>query len=465
MTLTRQGKSLELIKDFQVTTELWPHQKDAVAFSNGKEGFMLALEMGCGKSVTAIKIAHDRNCHRVLVVCPKNVMDVWQSEIAKHTDIDSDYVFLIRGTRNKKIELLQESLRCDQSFIIINYDAVWRSGIGNFIMMNLFDKNIDMIITDELHRCKSNDSQVSLFFNKISSLCENRIGLTGTPFHNSPLDIFGQYRFLKPEIYGTNWFKFMNRYAITRQLPGRKGSFIVGFRNQDDLKQKFEQIAFVVKSEDVLKLPEQIFIERFFELKGGNKKGYKRILKRKEEIKHGGGKQNEYLTLFLKMQQMTSGMDVDMNEIYYDRMKALEEIFDDIDTNEPLIIFSRFHHDLDMIKRVAIKIGRKSFEFSGRIKEIGQWRENVSDGAILIAQIQTAKEGISLTEAKYAIYYSLPLSLGDYQQILKRLHRPGQKRDVTYIHLLAKDTIDEKIMEALKKKIHVTNYLLEDCDD
>ncbi|MCH7561321.1 MAG: DEAD/DEAH box helicase [Thaumarchaeota archaeon] len=262
-----------------------------------------------------------------------------------------------------------------------------------------------------------------------------------------------------------NYYKFRNRYAIVRQIPKSKASIVVGFKNQDELKQKFERIAFTVKSEDVLQLPEQIFMERFFELKGENKKGYKRLLNRKEEIKGGGGKPNEFLSLFTRMQQMTSGLDVEMNESYTDRQLAFEDIFDDLEKKEPIVVFARFHYDLDSIKIVADKIGRKSFEFSGRTKQIDQWRENVSDGAILIAQIQTAKEGISLTEAKYAIYYSLPLSLGDYQQILKRLHRPGQERDVTYIHLLAKNTIDEKIMEALKRKTNVTNYLMEDCND
>ena len=456
---------MELIRNFQITTQLWQHQQDAVDFSHRKDGIMLALEMGVGKSITAIKIAHDRNCNRVLIVCPKNVMDVWQNELKKHTDIDSSNIFLIHGTRNKKMDLLQQAMITDQVFIVINYDSVWRSGIGNFIMMSLFDGDIDMVIGDELQRCKGFDSQVSLFFSKISSLCHSRIGLTGTPFHNSPLDIFGQYRFLDSEIFGMNYYKFRNRYAIVRQIPKSKASIVVGFKNQDELKQKFERIAFTVKSEDVLQLPEQIFMERFFELKGENKKGYKRLLNRKEEIKGGGGKPNEFLSLFTRMQQMTSGLDVEMNEFYTDRQLAFEDIFNDLEKKEPIVVFARFHHDLDTIKIVADRIGRKSFEFSGRTKQIDQWRENVSDGAILIAQIQTAKEGISLTEAKYAIYYSLPLSLGDYQQILKRLHRPGQERDVTYIHLLAKNTIDEKIMEALKRKTNVTNYLMEDCND
>lgn len=457
---------MELTKGFQVTTQLWRHQKNAVTFSKGKDGCMLAMDMGTGKSLTAIKIAHDRNCKRILIVCPVITIDigVWQEQLADHTE--NTNVFVIQGTKRKKFDLLQEAMRHDKCFIIISYDSIWRSGIGNFIKMALFDGLIDMIIADEIHRIKSFDSKVSEYFSKLYVLCPNRFGLTGTPFHNSPLDIFGQYRFLEPDIYGLNYFKFKNTYAIVRQLPGSNIPFVVGFKNQDNLRDKFNQIAFVVRSEEVQKyLPEQNFVKRLFELKGGNKKGYERLLQEKQQMKKDGAKRNERLKMFTREQQMTCGVDVEMNEAYHDKQKALEEILKDLDTNEPIVILGRFHYDLDMIHQTAANLKRKCFEQSGRVKQLQGWRENASSGALLAGQIQTVKESIALCECRYPIFYSLPSSLGDYEQILKRFHRPEQKRNVTYIHLLAKGTIDEKMSEALRKKKNVTNYLLEDDDD
>ena len=457
---------MELTKGFQVTTELWSHQKNAVAFSEGKDGCMLAMEMATGKSLTAIKIAHDRKCNRILIVCTVNAIDaeVWQEQLDDHTN--GANVFLIEGTKKKKFDLLQEAMKHDQCFIIISYDSIWRSGIGNFIKMALFDGLIDMIIADEIHRIKSFDSKVSEYFSKLYALCPNRFGLTGTPFHNSPLDIFGQYRFLESEIYGWNYYKFKNRYAIVRQLPGSNIPFVVGFKNQDELKSKFNQIAFVVKSEEVQKyLPEQNFVKRLFKLKGGNKKGYERLLQEKEQMKKDGARKNERLKMFTREQQMTCGVDVEMNEVYDDKQKALEETLGDLDANEPVVILGRFHYDLDMIHRTAANLNRKCFEQSGRVKQLKEWHQNVSSGALLAGQIQTVRDSIDLCECRYPIFYSLPSSLGDFEQILKRFHRPKQKRGVTYIHLLAKGTIDEKMSEALRKKKNVANYLLEDDDD
>ena len=793
---------MELIKDIQFKPiELWSCQKNALAFSQSKPSCMLAMDMSTGKSLTALRIAADRNCNRVLIVCPNNAIEVWEEQLDEH--IYNPNVFVITGTKNKKFKLLEEAFRCDQFFAIINYDSIWRSGIGNFITMNLIDKSIDIIIADECvplntmietlngpipiqklkkgdlvlglnhesnkivqtritncfrglnqaerveindtiltwnhpiwtenrgyvpassvlsldtvvsiglrcsekeiengiynkmsvvwkairekdeniikrktctflwkkllckmenvttricknfeyrkknkkqqaeyvettskqnsyeqikqvfelkqksiqkskdckktksqrngcikriwiqaskwwkwaahtittkiiistfnvaygicgldgqekwfglsfqlqnrysgtstenrnrsrwaisqrhkdgierreknktlrgqgvgnnsisqqgnpkrlrrrylksnedcevynietetsnyfannllvhnsHRIKSYDSKVSSFFEKLYCLCDNRIGLTGTPFHNSPLDIFGQYRFLDPEIFGSNYFSFRNRYAIMRRLPNSNMSIVIGYKNQDELKRKFEKIAFIVDSKDVHDLPEQIFSKRLFELKGENAKGYKRLLAQKEQMKQNGCNVNDRLVMFTREQQMTSGLDIEMNEMYFDKQKALQEIFQDFEVNEPVVVLARFHHDLDMIHGAAETMERKCFEQSGRVKQLSQWRENVSSGAILAGQIQTVKESIDLCECRYPIFYSLPSSLGDYEQILKRFHRPKQKRNVTYIQLLAKGTIDEKISKALKGKKNVANYLLEDCND
>lgn len=464
--MIRLEKSLELTKSFQLTTQLWQHQQDAVDFSYGKDGVMLAMDMGTGKSLTAIKIAYNRNCNRILIVCPVTAIDieVWQEQFDSHTE--NANIFVIEGTRKKKFDLLQEAMRYDQCFIIISYDSIWRSGIGNFIKMALFDGLIDMIIADEAHRIKSFDSKVSEFFSKLYSLCQNRIGLTGTPFHNSPLDIFGQYRFLEPDIYGPNYFKFKNKYAIVRQVSGSNVPVVIGFKNQDEMKRKFDQIAFVVKSEEVQKyLPEQNFIKRLFELKGDNKKGYQRLLQQKEEMKKDGASRNDRLKMFTRETQMTSGIDVEMDELYFDKQKALEEILNDLNADEPIVILCKFHYDLDMIHKTAAIMNRKCFEQSGRVKQLQEWHKNVSFGSLLAAQIKTVKESIALCECRYPIFYSLPSSLGDYNQILKRFHRPEQKQDVTYIHLLAKGTIDEKISKALRDRKNVVNYLMEDCND
>ena len=122
------------------------------------------------------------------------------------------------------------------------------------------------------------------------------------------------------------------------------------------------------------------------------------------------------------------------------------------------MVFARFRPDLDLIHRVAERLGRQSYEVSGAEKQLTEWKE---DGGILAVQIQAGGLGLDLTEARYCVYYSLGFSLGDYQQSMARLHRPGQERKVEYSHLIAAGTVDTDIMRALDKKERVILHILE----
>jgi len=133
----------------------------------------------------------------------------------------------------------------------------------------------------------------------------------------------------------------------------------------------------------------------------------------------------------------------------------------DLKTDEPVVVFCRFTHDLNEIHRVAKKQGRRVAEISGRMKgqsDFVRWQDGDAD--ILAAQIQSAKEGIDCTRAKFAIYYSLGFSPGDYDQSERRLWRPGQEHPVTYIHLVVQRTVDEYVYKSIAEKKDVIELIL-----
>ena len=144
------------------------------------------------------------------------------------------------------------------------------------------------------------------------------------------------------------------------------------------------------------------------------------------------------LSQLVRLQQMTSGY-------------AHTE--DDLD----VVVFARFTHDLEVVHRVARRLGRPSYEISGARKELSLWNEV---GGVLAVQIQSGGLGIDLTKARYAIYYSLGFSLGDYLQSRARLHRHGQERPVEIIHLVAAHTVDEKVMAALAAREQVVESIM-----
>jgi SNF2 family DNA or RNA helicase len=173
------------------------------------------------------------------------------------------------------------------------------------------------------------------------------------------------------------------------------------------------------------------------------------------------------LAKLLRLQQITSGFvggvvgESDGRKIVQlgnSKRSALREIFEDISPDQPIVVFCRFINDLESIHSVSAEVGRSSLELSGSKKELEDWQAGKAN--VLAVQIQSGGVGIDLTRSCYAIYYSTGFSLSDYEQSLARLHRPGQKSNVTYIHLVAKKTVDEKVARALSKRASVVESVL-----
>ena len=168
------------------------------------------------------------------------------------------------------------------------------------------------------------------------------------------------------------------------------------------------------------------------------------------------------LVKLLRLQEITSGY-LDKQHIGDSKRKLLADVLEDFDVKEPIIIFARFTNDLKVVKEIAESQGRTYGELSGHANDLAAWQNGEKD--ILGVQIKSGREGVDFTRARYSIYYSLGFSLGDYEQSIKRLDRPGQSRSGMYIHLLAEDTIDFKVMNALEKKQEVVESVLKQYHD
>jgi len=340
--------------------------------------------------------------------------------------------------------------------VVINYDSAWRSPFAEWALKQKWD----LVVADEIHRCKAPGGKASRFLARLGHAARFRLGLSGTPMPHSPLDVYAYFRFIDPSIFGWSFHKFRQHYAV---MGGYQNHQVVDYRNLDELNRKFYSVTYAC-GKDVLDLPAEVHITYTCQLGAEARKVY-RSLERDliAEVQAGEVTAANALVKLLRLQQITGGYirtddgyDVQIDSA---KMNLLRDVLEDIAPDEPVVVFCRFHKDLEAVNRVADETGRRSLEFSGRVDELKRWQ--LGEAPVLAVQIDSGGVGVDLTRARYAIYYSLGFSLGSYEQSLARIHRPGQTRPVEYIHLLAEGTVDEKVMAALTRRADVVNTVLQ----
>lgn len=453
-----QGAHAPAPSDYVYATRPWRHQPAATRYVLGMDRCALDCRMGAGKSKIVIDACQTLEYRRVLVLCPKHVLAVWEDQLRLHALPGRyQYLPLDRGTIAKRAQLLQNMLRIDHPrFVAINYEAAWREPLTDVLL----GQKWDCIILDESHRIKGPNAKCSRFCAKLRA--EKIIAMTGTLLPHSPLDIFGQYRTLDSGIFGTSFFRFRERYA---RMGGYGNHEIREFINQDDLRERINRLRFYLPAEE-LDMPDIQFINRFCELGAAAAKIYRDLENHFiAEIGEGVVTAANALAKLVRIQQATSGfarlaeISEDENavvEIDNSKRELLQELLEDL-AGERVVVYARFRHDLETVAIVARHLGLTHGEISGRANDYRTWQAgNIN---VLAVQWQSGI-GIDLTAARYGIAFSLDFSLGNYNQSIARLHRPTQKRAVVIYHLLAKGTVDERILAALRKRERVIDAIL-----
>ena len=441
---------------FGVDSLPWPHQTEALDFISKKAGSMLAMDMGTGKSRVVVDLVAQQGYEKVLILAPLSVVaNVWPGEFSKHAPGLLNVLPLAGKPTKVRQELAAKALKTGRpTAVVMNYDAVWRAPFADWAMA----QDWDLLVMDESHRIKAPGGVASRYCSRLSDRVAHRVALTGTPMSHSPLDIYAQYRAIDKDIYGTSFTRFRSRYAV---MGGFNRMQVVAYQREDELRRLFYSRAYRVESDDVLDLPSTLSINLMCDLGTKGRRLYQEVSDQfVADLEEGQITASNALSRLLRLQQITSGYgrledgtDVEIDD---SKAKVLEDTLTDIGA-EPVVVFTRFVHDLDVVHKVAAKVGVPSYEVSGRRKDLSEWTSGV-----LAVQIQAGGLGLDLTRARYAIYYSLGFSLGDYSQSMARLHRPGQSHPVEYIHILASGTVDETVMEALARREAVVDHILKE---
>lgn len=458
--------------ELPVKTEPYEHQKRGYLIATTIPNCGLFFDPGLGKTLVSIatigRRASHKQIYRVLIVAPLSVLAVWEEQFEEHAFFSIDYsLYVLDGRRiDDRIELVEyltkvrkknktETAKDHLEIIVTNYEALFK-------MEGALTKwGPDMIVADESQMIKNRKAKRTKMMWRLGKSASYKLILTGTPVTESPLDFWAQYKFLDQNVFGKRYKDFESQYAVM----GGYGKFQVKrYRNLKQLSRIAYSIGYRVAKEDAIDLPPVIELERYCYLEPTAQKLHEEM-ERDRLIKFLGGDDASapiVLTALLRMQQITGGFlkreDGSYAETGREKLDLLKEVLREIPKEEKVVIFARFTPEIKAIKEVVRKVGRSVEELSGKVrtdarKDLRKRFQTQADPNTLVVQVATGGVGIDLFAASTAIFYSHDPSFGKTMQAKGRLDRIGQKGEkVQFIHLLARNTIDETIYRALKEK-------------
>lgn len=441
-----------------IKTRFLAHQQEGVDLVAAKTYFALLYQCGTGKTLTTLGIIDKRKDrfpkYKTLYVCPNTLIENVADEIQKHTNLTC---VALRGARDKRVKLLKSPV----DILLINYEGT------RLITEELVAKKFDLVVFDESQNLKGHTTQQSKACFRIAMSAPHRLILTGTPIHNTPLDIFGQYRCLSPTIFGSSFYKFRARYSI---MGGFLNKQVLKYINMDELKNKILRCSSIKLKEDVLDLPPRTYETVRVEFLPEQARMYKQLRESfLTEIGTSVVTAPVVLTRLIRFSQITAGFykDVTGKEESYAKNPKHEWLIEWLqDHGHKTVVFVRFIKELKDLEQALCRAGIEFVSVYGetkdRINVVNEFNSR-AESQVFIGQIDTAGSGINLQSSSYCIFLSNSYSYGDREQAESRIHRQGQKAsNCTYIDVVMRDSIDERILKILQKKESLAGMLTTD---
>ena len=470
--------------NYKFKTKPYGHQITALEKSWNKEVFAYFMEMGTGKSkvlIDNISMLYDKGkINGALIIAPKGVYQNWyDTEIPTHMvkHIEKE-VILWKATINEKQQsLLNKLFVADEKLhvLIMNVEALSTKKGLEFAAKFLRSHNTLMAI-DESTTIKNPDAKRTKNIVALGKHSKYRRILTGSPVTKSPLDLFKQCEFLDEYLLDySSYYAFRTRYAIMRSanFGGRSVQIVVGYKNLPELSSKLEPFSYRCLKEDCLDLTDYTYTKRIIQLTPEQKKLYQQM--KILALAELDGKQmttQSAMVQLMRLHQITCGHftsdDGTIKEIKNERLSALIDILDEVENKA--VIWAHYRHDINaIVKAVEKHFGKESYvTYYGdttneeRQNAIKQIQDPNSPVRFIIGTPQTGGYGITLTGANVMVYYANGYDYEKRIQSEARINRAGQTRKMTYIDIIAEDTVDEKIVKALRNKMNIATKITGD---
>ena len=444
------------------------------------------MEMGTGKSkvlIDTIGILYGKGAiNAVVIVAPKGVYRNWSTkEIPDHMPdhIDTHIAVWSPAPRKQEKADLVKLFHTDLDklkIFLINVEA-FSTPKGVKFTENFILGHQVLFAVDESTTIKNPKASRTKAITKLAKNTKYRRILTGSPITQSPLDLYSQTEVLNTNLLGyTSFYSFQNHYGevVNRYFGGRTVRQVVGYRNLDELSQKLDSFSYRVLKSDCLDLPEKVYIRRDVTLTAEQKKLYSELkeLAITELANQEMVSVTNVLTQLLRLHQIVCGHiksdDGTETPINNNRIDELIEVIAEMQGK--IIIWANYRQNiLEIVETLQGLFGPDAVaSYFGdttpdeRDRVIKQFQNPGSPLRFFVGNTQTGGYGITLTEAQNVIYYSNNFDLEKRLQSEDRAHRIGQKNNVTYVDLVAKDTVDEKIVTALRNKLDLAQEVLGD---
>ena len=467
--------------NYKFKTKPYAHQLTALEKSWNKENFAYFMEMGTGKTkvlIDNVAMLYDKGkIDGVLIVAPKGVVKTWyEQELPTHLPDHIENVSVlwqpnITKGQQEKLESLFE-IETALHILVMNVEAL-STDKGVKFATKFINSHKAMMAIDESTTIKTPTAKRTKNIIGIGQNAKYKRIMTGSPITKNPLDLYTQCEFLDPWLLDfSSYYAFRNRYAEmkTMHVHGRSIQVVDKFQNLGELSDTVKQFSYRVLKEDCLDLPPKVFIKRHVTLTPEQKKVYEQM--KEQAIAHLNGKVTTTMTVLtqlMRLHQITCGYvaadDGTTQQVESNRLNELMSVLED--TDGKVIIWANYQMSVsEIMQALTKKYGANSFvHYYGLTPQEDRQNyirkfQNDPECRFIIGTPQTGGYGITLTQANTVIYYSNGYDLEKRLQSEDRAHRIGQKKTVTYIDLIAEDTIDEKIVEALRKKINIASEVM-----
>ena len=470
--------------NYKFKTKPYAHQLKALERSWDKEYFAYFMEMGTGKSKVLIDNAsmlYDKGeINGLLLIAPKGVYKNWyEGEIPTHMVDHIEKNVVLWQTSNNSTEQLKKlnSLFATVTYfhiLVMNVEAFSYPKATNFAMRFL-NSHKAMVAIDESTTIKTPTANRTKNIIKLKELSKYRRILTGSPITNSPLDLWSQAQFLDSWLLGfDSYWAYRAHYCImkTMNLGSRTVSVPVGpnRRNIPELEDKIKKFSERVLKDDCLDLPKTTYVTREIELTGVQRKLYDEM--RRYAISELEGKvcsTSTVMVQLLRLHQISCGYhatdDGKPQQLPCNRLTELMDIIWEL--SGKAVIWSYYQKDVErIIEEIKKTHGKNSVvDYYGltpqedRQNNIKKFQED-PECRFFVGTTQTGGYGITLTAASTMIYYSNGYDLEKRLQSEARIDRIGQEKPMTYIDLVAGDTIDTKVQKALRDKMNIASEVM-----
>ena len=472
-----KNTNIGLPEGFEFKTKPFSHQLEGVEYGLKYDRWFLGDEQGLGKTKQVIDIAIARKVmygyRFCLIVCGVNTLKWnWVNEIHTHSKEDA-YILGQRrkgtkiriGSTKDKLEdlkLMYDRKEPHPYFIITNIESFRDKNIADTISDLCKKGIIGMCAADEMHKMKNPTAQQTKGFLKCLPYC--RIGMTGTPLMNSPMDLYVILKWLGYESHA--FYSFKQHYCV---MGGYGGYEIVGYKNLDQLTAQVREIMLRRLKSEVLDLPEKIYVDDIVEMEGKQAVMYKEVeAGLKADYINGDIDLTNPLSALIRLRQTTGYPGILSDEITESaKLDRMEELVENCTSNdEKVIIFSNWTQMTDAIcnklKSSRHKVGVITGETPDSSRqEIVDVFQNSSDLSVLVGTIGAMGTGLTLTAATTVIFVDEPWNKALFDQAVDRAHRIGQKNNITIYSIMCKDTIDERIHNLIYKKGAMSDAIID----